>query len=454
MAGTTSWEAIRVSLAYAIIDIMKLRLLLVSFSLSRGGAAIAAMKFARLAQRFAEVRCFCAEPSSVDCKLLVQGPSHFDFIIHFIKRIVSYFLLKIMCDTNPVKHSLNLFSSRNVLHGIKGAERTNTVLHLHWINNDTLSIFRLRKLPPCTVITLHDEWLYCGAEHYYPSYAKDKKFKDGYSKHAPDIRGVNWNGLIWRIKRSQLMTRNDLIFTVPSTWMLDRSRQSVILGDKNVRLLPNPIETDEFIPSGQIERTSLRAKIGINESDIIFTVGAVKGEQNPLKGFDVFRDALTMLSQELDSAFLENIRFVTFGADKPGSEEYCGFSAINLGRVNGAGEMRKVYALADCTVVPSRVESFGQVAAESLACQVPVVAFRTSGITDIVQHGSSGYLAEPYQAESLAGCLKQVIQLSRKERAALGRIGREHVMAKFSFPVVGEIYQDIIAEALRTKRCH
>ncbi|MBL1293393.1 MAG: glycosyltransferase [Thiotrichales bacterium] len=431
---------------------MSLRLLLVSFSFSRGGAATAARKFAKLALSFADVSCFCAEPSSVDDELPVDSPSRSQFCIHYIKRMVSYFLLKLMRDGNPAKHSLNLFSARNVLHGIKGAECSSTVLHLHWINNDTLSIWRLRKLPPGTVITLHDEWLYCGSEHYYPTDAKDCKFVDGYLCSEPGVRGLNWNRWIWKIKLLQLRSRDDLIFTVPSKWMLDRAIQSIILKDKDVRLLPNPIEMDQFKPFGQIERTVLRAKIGFSESDIVFTIGAVKGAQNPLKGFAIFKAALTLLRQQLDDALLVRIQLVMFGCGKPKTHQYCGFPVVNFGRINSTADMKKAYGVADCTVVPSLVESFGQISAESLACQTPVVAFRNSGIMDIVQHESNGYLAEPYYAESLANCLKRMINLTRLERASMGRLGREHVEENFSLPVVSGIYQNIITEALKTKR--
>jgi len=443
-----------VDCASASAIIMKMSVLLVSFSFSRGGAAIAARKFARLAQYFSDVRCFCAEPSSGEDDLRILEPSRLEFIFHKIKRIISYALLKLMTDGNPVKHSLNLFSSRNVLNGIKVAQSFDTVLHLHWVNNDTLSIFHLYKLPSGSVITLHDEWFYCGAEHYYPGESKNKKFIDGYSYRDPDVSGINWNRLVWKIKLSQLRTRKDLIFTVPSRWMLDRAKESAILRDKNIQLLPNPIETDQFKPLEVDERSILRIKHGIGENDIVFTVGAVKGADNPMKGFDVFINALALLRPRLGVDMLDSIHFVMFGGCGDDREEYCGFSVVNLGRVSGTSEMRKVYGIADCTIVPSIVESFGQVAAESLACQTPVVAFKTSGIMDIVQHGRSGYLAEPYNPESLADCLYMMIYLTSLERSALGLFGRSYVKAQFSFPVVGEIYRRVIDDALKAGHHH
>jgi len=64
--------------------------------------------------------------------------------------------------------------------------------------------------------------------------------------------------------------------------------------------------------------------------------------------------------------------------------------------------MAALYSAADLTLVPSFQESFGQMASESLACETPVVAFRCSGLLDIVDHGTNGYLAAPFDAADLA----------------------------------------------------
>ena len=63
-------------------------------------------------------------------------------------------------------------------------------------------------------------------------------------------------------------------------------------------------------------------------------------------------------------------------------------------------------------VVPSRVESFGQTASESMACGNPVVAFSTTGLKDIVDHKVNGYLAKPFETEDLANGIKYVMNSS------------------------------------------
>ena len=430
---------------------MKMQIELVSFSLARGGAAIAAKKFALLAKQFSDVHCLSVEPSPLECELHIQNPSRVEFFIHYIKRIVSHLLLKLMRDNNPVKHSLNLFSSSIVLANFKQMVGPNIVFNIHWFNNDSLSIWDLHKLPFGSVISLHDEWLYCGAEHYYPINTSDEKFITGYPYKDPNVRGVNWNSLLWNIKLKQLKNRDDLIFTVPSKWMFERASESTILNNKRIRLMPNSINTNEFTQLAIKDRNTMRTNLGFAEDDIVLTIGAINAEKNPVKGGELFKSALLILSKELDNTLLKKVKIIMFGSGEFSRFKLHTFDAVNMGRITTVAEMRNIYAIADCTVVPSLVESFGQVAAESLACQTPVVAFKTSGLLDIVQNKSSGYLAEPFDIESLADYLKQIISITKEQRSELGLFGKKHIQDNFSAPVVSLIYESILKEALRIK---
>ena len=57
-------------------------------------------------------------------------------------------------------------------------------------------------------------------------------------------------------------------------------------------------------------------------------------------------------------------------------------------------QLSSYYRAADVTIVPSRSESFGLVALESLACGTPVVASAVGGLTTLVDDGITGALIE------------------------------------------------------------
>ncbi|WP_206538785.1 hypothetical protein, partial [Aeromonas finlandensis] len=204
---------------------------IVSFSLSKGGAAIAARKFTAL---LAGVRC--VNTINQDNANKVQ----------FIKRVLSWGIGLFQINQNPIKHSLNLFSYRPVIAAFKN--KKGEVFHLHWFNNDTLSIFDLDKIPQGSIVTMHDEWLYCGSEHCYDVNVNELAFVSGYKFFSPGSYGFGWRYIVWKIKLGKLKNRHDIIYTVPSNWMLERAKSSFILKNANVFLLPNPIDVNVFHP--------------------------------------------------------------------------------------------------------------------------------------------------------------------------------------------------------------
>ncbi|QUX93719.1 glycosyl transferase [Marinomonas sp. A3A] len=403
-----------------------------SFSFHKGGAAIAAKKFFELSLGYGE---------NYSIKFITQDDA---YRIYLIKRLVSFFLQKLQCDCNPIKHSLNLFSYPPIVKFFKNT--SSSICHLHWVNNDTLSVFDFDKIPPGSILTLHDEWLYCGSEHYYKITDENYDFKNGYSFFKKNVFGIHWNYIIWEIKKNKLTHRKDLIYTVPSTWMLERAKSSVILKESDVRYLPNPIDTDVFTPSLSGDVADFRVKNTFDKDDFVFCFGAIGGKKNILKGVVFLEDALQALSKSLSDEIKKKIKLIDFGGSVAKSDIF-GFSSISVGHISDSKELALLYSSVDCVVVPSMVESFGQVAAESLSCGTPVLCFDTSGLRDIVKHKHSGLIAEAFSVQSLADCMLALIGMSPDERKAMGRVGREHVVSQFSYPVIREKYFKILDDA-------
>jgi len=411
-------------------------MVIISFSLCKGGAAIAAHKFFRL---FSDIN----DEGSV--KFINQDEL---FRAHLWKRFLSFFLSKTQCDHNFIKHSLNLFSYPPVL---KSFENTSDSLHhLHWINNDTLSIFDFNKIPSGSILTLHDEWLYCGAEHYYKVSDKKYDFINGYSFFKKDVYGLHWNYIIWRIKKNKLSNRRDLIYTVPSKWMLERAKSSMVLRNSDVRLLPNPIDTDVFKSLSSKKIVDFKFTLSLDNEDFIFCFGAIGGKKNFLKGAHLLDEALKTLHKFLSKTTVKRVKLIDFGG-VVGESNIHGFHNISVGHISDPKDLALLYSVADCVIVPSMVESFGQVAAESLACSTPVICFDTSGLKDIVYHKKSGLMAESFSPNSLSECMLTMIEMSLEERRVMGEFGRNHVVEMFSYPIITDQYIEIINDAKSVK---
>ena len=107
-----------------------------------------------------------------------------------------------------------------------------------------------------------------------------------------------------------------------------------------------------------------------------------------------------------------NINLVIFGGN---NKKF--YSNINLkihyfNEINNDKTLQKLYSAADVMIVPSIKETFGLTALESLSCGTPVVAFKGTGLSDIVEHKKTGYLAEAMNEKDLAEGINWVLENS------------------------------------------
>jgi glycosyltransferase involved in cell wall biosynthesis len=122
-----------------------------------------------------------------------------------------------------------------------------------------------------------------------------------------------------------------------------------------------------------------------------------------------------------------------------------------IGRLDDDDTLAALYSAADVTVAPSKQEAFGKTLIESFACATPVVAFRSGGPVDIVDHRHNGFLAEPFDsgalAEGIAWCLEAPERASR-----LGLHGRAKAETAYDIHVVAARYRDLYSRILNGRR--
>ena len=99
-------------------------------------------------------------------------------------------------------------------------------------------------------------------------------------------------------------------------------------------------------------------------------------------------------------------------------------------------------------VCPSIYEPLGIVNLEAMACETAVVASAVGGIPEVVVHGETGLLVDydpERPAEFEAGLAAAVDELvaDPPRAAAMGRAGRERVLASFSWPVIARQTADL-----------
>ncbi|MDZ4859435.1 MAG: glycosyltransferase, partial [Candidatus Hydrogenedentes bacterium] len=105
---------------------------------------------------------------------------------------------------------------------------------------------------------------------------------------------------------------------------------------------------------------------------------------------------------------------------------------------------------ADLVFQPSEHESFGLVPLEAMACEVPVLGTDSGGVREVVVNGSTGYLCEVGDIESMAA---RAIEILTNETLArdMGKRGRVHVQENFNRDKIVSHYESLYNELLNHK---
>lgn len=117
----------------------------------------------------------------------------------------------------------------------------------------------------------------------------------------------------------------------------------------------------------------------------------------------------------------------------------------------GATEIVRLLHGAEVMVLPSRMEPFGIVLLEAMACQVPVIATRVGGIPEIVEHEVNGLLVEPDNPAALTSAIERLLADDALSQALAER-GRARVMERFRTEHNGTNYVATLASLVRRER--
>ncbi len=114
-------------------------------------------------------------------------------------------------------------------------------------------------------------------------------------------------------------------------------------------------------------------------------------------------------------------------------------------------DMASLLSVADILLLPSELESFGLVALEAMACEVPVVATNVGGIPEVVREGLDGFLCAVGDVDTMAErCLK--ILSDPQLRAEMGKTAREHAREKFCASKIVLQYEDLYLKTIAEAR--
>lgn len=308
------------------------------------------------------------------------------------------------------------------------------IVHCHWINGGTLSIFSLSKFKKPVVWTLRDMWPLTGGCHY--SLSCDRyKLGCGECQYLKSNVAHDLTRFVFTRKR-RAYARADLHPVAISQWLADCAEESGLFAD--VSVIPNGVDPAVFCP---IEKPVARNILGLPANRPIVLAGA-QSLNDFYKGFPQYLKAIPIIAEDKQPFFL------FFGKLDANAIPLRETQFRSLGLLKDDISLRLAYSAADVFVAPSTQEAFGKTIIEAMACGTPVVAFRSTGPQDIITHESDGYLAQPYDPRSLAAGIRFL--LDRGDHTDFIRAPRNTVLRQFTIDLVAAQYRELYNRILAT----
>ncbi len=215
-------------------------------------------------------------------------------------------------------------------------------------------------------------------------------------------------------------------------------------GDKSV-MIPNGVNTQVYEGIPKEDWKAFRAKYALPTEKIVLYVGRLVYE----KGIHILVNAVPKILEKTDAKFIivgsgymkEQLLNIVKSMKLEHKVLFAGFVDEET--------LLKLQKIADVSVVPSLFEPFGIVALEAMAARSPVVVSDTGGLSEIVDHESTGVKVYPNNPDSLAWGITKIL-LDDNYADFLRRNAYRKVQEKYDWERIAQqtkrIYQEVLGE--------
>ena len=210
--------------------------------------------------------------------------------------------------------------------------------------------------------------------------------------------------------------------------------------------MPNPVNTDEFVPSSTEGRARIRKELGIPPGAVVVVY---TGRLAAVKALPSLVDAFGQVARQIPEAMLVLVGDGPLRASLAEQAGRLGLTGENL-RFTGHVEPAKVpewLRLADVFTLVSYSEGLACALLEAMATGLPSVVSDIAANRQLIDSGQHGFRAPAGDAEAIAAAIIKLLE-NAPLRAAMGQAARQRVLESYTIERVADRYEELIHQAL------
>ncbi len=258
-------------------------------------------------------------------------------------------------------------------------------------------------------------------------------FKIVTTLHGTDVTRVGVERGVRSVNRFSVAASDGI--TVPSAYLRDAARDVLALGDREIEVIENFVDTDQFAPA-EPDRGAIDALFAEEEAGAPLLVHV--SNFRPVKRVVDTVDVLARIREHRPARLL----LIGDGPDRAAvqaraHEQGVGGAVAFLGTTD---DVPRYVAGADLFLLTSETESFGLAALEAQSCGVPVVAYGVGGLGEVIRDGETGALAKSGDVAALADAALALLA-DDDARRRMGARAREDVLLRYRHAAALDRYE-------------
>jgi glycosyltransferase involved in cell wall biosynthesis len=289
------------------------------------------------------------------------------------------------------------------------------VVVLNWVNQGMMSLDGVRRIcaQKPVVWTMHDMWNATGVCHHA---AECRRWTSGNSCGRCPLLGARCNNDLSRSvfkRKKKLYDATDIHFVAVSTWLAEKCRESALMADSPLSVIPNAFPVEQFHPTPMRSDLVLRHMplsprdnhydlTGLTNISGRFIVMGAARLDDPIKNLPLAIEALNRVTHpDAVAVFYGDIRNPEILRDLK-------MRHIHIGSISSSA-LPMLMGRASVVLSTSRYETLPGTIIEGMGAGAVPVATGHGGQRDIIDHGINGYIADVDDPELIASYIDRAL---------------------------------------------